>query len=243
MIIRLLLIGLFSLITSSCVTTTNTYKLNAYNQAGKNLSDNLELIASGSGVYTVRNSLCLTYPGAVIVIKNTKTTKESKYQCSKKTINHTHLFVAPEQINIFNSKYKLTHKDTLKNVAIYEYTTNNESIKKWQTLITLLYEKDVIISPEKWVKIQTVQTLKPQQTHVSATNGYVQVIFKPDTKYDYFEVAVKKSFFIKDCDGLLTYMYSKRYSSNLELKKVILKSQEIFETLKKDNWAPNCFAS
>lgn len=68
-----------------CATTSGSYVLTAHDASGNNLSSNMILTAEGSGIYTVRNGLCIRYPGSVIRIKDINTGEELKsdspYQC------------------------------------------------------------------------------------------------------------------------------------------------------------------
>jgi len=70
---------------TACVTMSGNYTLAAYDANGKELSSNFRLTAQGSGIYSMRNSLCSTYPKAVVVITDMSTGKElegeSPYQC------------------------------------------------------------------------------------------------------------------------------------------------------------------
>jgi hypothetical protein len=73
-----------TLFLSACVTTSGTYTLSAIDATGKSIN-NQSLMASGRGIYTVRNALCNNHPGATIIIKDINTGKalssESPYQC------------------------------------------------------------------------------------------------------------------------------------------------------------------
>lgn len=81
----LLLLPLITL--AGCVTLSGTYVLKAYNDAGQELSNKMALTASGRHIYSMRNALCISYPGATIVIKDVQTGKEldseSPYKCKK----------------------------------------------------------------------------------------------------------------------------------------------------------------
>lgn len=81
---RLISICLLFLV-SGCVTLSGNYTLSAYDAEGNLLNKNVVSMASGSGIYTVRNALCLAYPKSTVVIIDQKTGKplesESPYQC------------------------------------------------------------------------------------------------------------------------------------------------------------------
>lgn len=76
----------FAFALSGCVTTSGSYTVSAQDSNGNNLTNNLNLMAVGSGIYTVRNALCQKYPKSIVVIKDAKTGEnlksESPYQCS-----------------------------------------------------------------------------------------------------------------------------------------------------------------
>ena len=74
------------LLFSGCVELSNNhYSVDAYNSSGVLLNTNLALVAQGSRIYSVRNSLCRQYPQATIIIRDIKTKEElageSPYQC------------------------------------------------------------------------------------------------------------------------------------------------------------------
>ena len=68
----------------ACVTVKGNYEVKAFNAEGRQLN-NMVLSASGSGIYTVRNALCHSYPGAKVIIVDMQTKQElageSPYQC------------------------------------------------------------------------------------------------------------------------------------------------------------------
>lgn len=68
-----------------CVTLKGSYQLSAVDAAGKEISTGLALTAQGRGIYSVRNALCQRYPGASVIIKDSKTGEqlvgESPFQC------------------------------------------------------------------------------------------------------------------------------------------------------------------
>lgn len=67
---------------SGCVTMSGTYLITAHRFDGTPLNS---MMAEGSGIYTVKNAICLSEPGAVITIKDAKTGQEiqseSPHQC------------------------------------------------------------------------------------------------------------------------------------------------------------------
>jgi len=73
------------LVLSGCVTLSGNYVISAYDTQGKLLTGNLQLTATGSRIYSVRNGICSAYPKATVIIKDSSTGEElqgeSPYQC------------------------------------------------------------------------------------------------------------------------------------------------------------------
>lgn len=69
-----------------CMTMSGTYSVVARDPATGIDIPGLRIIAEGTGIYTVRNALCMNHPNAVIVITDTKSGQELKsespYRCS-----------------------------------------------------------------------------------------------------------------------------------------------------------------
>jgi len=75
----------FAVLLSGCLTLSGVYELDAVDQSGTVLSENIRITAEGSRIYTARNALCSAYPGATIFIKSLDTGEnldgESPYRC------------------------------------------------------------------------------------------------------------------------------------------------------------------
>ncbi|QRY79059.1 hypothetical protein JVX91_26405 [Pseudomonas sp. PDNC002] len=69
---------------TGCITMTGNYEVSAHDESGKELGKG-KFLAQGSGIYTVRNSLCSVYPKAIVTIRDVETEQEleseSPYQC------------------------------------------------------------------------------------------------------------------------------------------------------------------
>ncbi len=81
-----LLVSVFTstVLLTACVTTKGNYEIKAVDVDGRQLN-NTVLSATGSGIYTVRNALCHSYPKASVIIVDMQTRQnladESPYQC------------------------------------------------------------------------------------------------------------------------------------------------------------------
>jgi len=81
------LIPVLSLLAlAGCITMTGNYEVSAHDEAGNALGKG-KFLAHGSGIYTVRNSLCSVYPKAVVTIRDVDNDQElegeSPYHCHK----------------------------------------------------------------------------------------------------------------------------------------------------------------
>lgn len=70
---------------TGCLTTSGVYKLSAVDKQGRPVATQFNLIAQGTGIYSMRNALCAAYPGSTVYIKSTSDGEnldsESPYQC------------------------------------------------------------------------------------------------------------------------------------------------------------------
>ncbi len=82
---KLFSLMLLPVILSACITLSGNYEVKAVDANGNALNKGMVLIATGSGIYTVRNALCQSFPKAKIIIIDSQTkqelTSESPYQC------------------------------------------------------------------------------------------------------------------------------------------------------------------
>lgn len=78
------LLGAVALLTG-CMTLSGTYQLSLQDGKGQPLSQNINITAQGSGIYTVRNAMCSAHPGATVIIRDLKSGEELKsespYKC------------------------------------------------------------------------------------------------------------------------------------------------------------------
>jgi len=126
-------------------------------------------------------------------------------------------FTPPEQITQSGHVYKLAYKQVAPNGnAIYEYTTNEEPVEKWTTLITLNYNRSIKIDPLKWTTAMktAMDASMPKNNSKSYISGnivYARFILEPDIKNPAYESNIHKIFHLGECGGLLVYQYAVKY--------------------------------
>jgi len=78
------LLGAVALLTG-CMTLSGTYQLSLQDAKGQPLSQNINMTAQGSGIYSARNAMCSAHPGATVIIRDLKSGEELKsespYKC------------------------------------------------------------------------------------------------------------------------------------------------------------------
>lgn len=168
---------------------------------------------------------------------------------------HAQQFSAPEQIVHSGKAYNLVYKKALPNGrAIYEYTTDNEPIEKWSSLVTLNYSKSLITTPIKWAEAVkgSLDREKPKphySLYTKGNNGYSKIIFEPDSKNPFYESDIHKSFHIEACGGLLVYQFAQKYPQSADqtdegkletLKKVANENSQSAIELERFEWLPTC---
>lgn len=74
-----------SLILCACSIPKGDYKFEAFDAKGQPIKIPIVVLATGTGVYTAINALCMNYRGAKVVIRDIKTNEElegeSPHQC------------------------------------------------------------------------------------------------------------------------------------------------------------------
>ncbi|TBV07022.1 hypothetical protein [Phytopseudomonas dryadis] len=81
----LLLLPLLAAGLAGCMTLSGTYALSLHSADGKPLTQNMRMVAQGSGIYGMRNAMCAAHPSAVVTITDLESGEELKsespYQC------------------------------------------------------------------------------------------------------------------------------------------------------------------
>lgn len=164
-------------------------------------------------------------------------------------------FSAPEQIIQFGKTYSLVYKNSLPNGrAIYEYTTNNETIEKWSSLVTLNYSKSLVTMPLKWAEAVRIsldrEKPKPNYSlYTKGNSGYSKIIFEPDSKNQFYESNVHKSFHVEACGGLLVYQFAQKYPPSADqtdegklatLRQIASENTQFASELENSDWLPTC---
>jgi len=162
-------------------------------------------------------------------------------------------FVPPKSMELFGKQYILAFQNENADVALYEYTTDNELVENWNRLITLQYYKRKL-EPLEFITAMKggLDNRKPvphYSLYQKEDHGYALLIFEPSREHLHFEADVQKSFHPTECDGTLILQYGVRtpvfQQLSSEDKSRILK--EVYGQLKLDaeqlaqnKWVPTC---
>lgn len=164
-------------------------------------------------------------------------------------------FLPPEKMTHSGKTYSLAYKNSLPNGReIFEYTTDNEPIEKWSSLVTLNYAKSLAATPLKWADTVKValdrEKPKPHYSlYIKGNNGYAKIIYEPDSKNPIYESNVHKSFHMETCGGLLVFQFAKKYPQNTDqsdegklstLKQIAKENTQFADEIEKSEWLPNC---
>ena len=164
-------------------------------------------------------------------------------------------FLPPEKITYSSKTYSLAYKNTSPvGRAIFEYTTNNESIENWTTLVTLNYSKSLATTPLKWAEAvqATLDREKPKphySIYTKGNNGYSKIIYEPDLKNPVYESNVHKSFHLDACGGILVFQFAQKYPVGADqsdsgklstLTSIANENARFAKELEKSEWLPTC---
>lgn len=162
-------------------------------------------------------------------------------------------FVAPETIAHEGKEYKLAYEKKTDRQELYEYTTNNEKIERWSSLVTINYFKSSSVeSPKEWTTnlAKTLMNEKPRphyDVYFNASNGYAIIIYEPNFQYETVEANVHKSFHLDNCSGVVIYQYAQPFKSHpnsedqkAQLRDIAKKTRSWAASMEKDKWVPSC---
>ncbi|MDO9055897.1 MAG: hypothetical protein Q7U69_05065 [Sulfuricurvum sp.] len=163
------------------------------------------------------------------------------------------VFVPPKSMELFGKQYTLAFQNENADVALYEYTTDNEPVENWNRLITLQYYKRKLEPLEFITAMKAGLDSRKPIPHYSLyqkeEHGYALLIFEPSREHLHFEADVQKSFHPVECDGTLILQYGVRTPTLQQLssedKSRMLK--DVYGQLKLDaeqiaqnKWVPTC---
>ena len=165
------------------------------------------------------------------------------------------LFTGPQEIVHSGKVYRLAFKKELANGrAIYEYTTDAETIEKWTTLVTLNYAKGISGTQLEWATTlkKALDADKPRPHYlIYNKNGfdYARIIYEPNALNPTYESNAHKKFDIADCGGRIIYQFAAIYPASVDqsdegkmktLMSIYNENQVFSEALEKNDWLPSC---
>jgi hypothetical protein len=162
-------------------------------------------------------------------------------------------FLPPKEIQYMNKTYKLAFENKNNNIETYEYTTNNESINNWTSLLTIKYNKNIDITPiihSLALKKQLdKEGIKDYSLYLKDNHSFAKIIYEPNNNYSTYESDVFKSFHLKECNGLVNFQFAKQYQAKkdlskdekyLELKNIVNENTIMSDYMGKNNYIPEC---
>lgn len=158
-------------------------------------------------------------------------------------------FVPPKNMELFGKQYTLAFQNENADVALYEYTTDNELVENWTHLITLIaYKYKMNVYQFLNATKQGVNT--PYHVHFrNENNGYALLVYEPSREHLHYEADVKKSFHIEKCDGTIELQYGIRKpvfnqfskeENQDAIKALMLQLTQDSQQIAKDQWVPTC---
>lgn len=171
------------------------------------------------------------------------------------TVGFAQQFAPPNHVTFAGKTYNLAYKNALPDgKAIFEYTSDNESVENWSSLVTITYSKSLVISPAKWGEAMkaSLDNRKPKphySLYTKENNSYARVIYEPDSKDPTYESNIQKSYHIEACGGLVVYQFAQKYQSGSDqsaegrlstLKTIADANTLATELIEKSDWRPSC---
>ena len=166
--------------------------------------------------------------------------------------------VVPQEIHYADKVYKLAFtapQNRTSKQALYEYTTNGESVEKWSSLITVLYEGNSSSEPLAFsaALLKSLAATKPDPiSSVVIDNGHVLMrsVYEPDAANPVYESNVSKSFHgAAACGGLLQFQYAVKTPPGADqsaagkqatLKLVNENNASLAVQMRDGGWQPSC---
>lgn len=164
-------------------------------------------------------------------------------------------FVPPEEVLHAGQVYKLAFKQASPNGrAIYEYTTNGESVEQWTSLVTLNFAKGINAPPVKWTAAMkaSLEANNPDphfKLYTVGDHGYASFVFEPDQRNPFYESNAHKSFHLNECGGLLVFQYAVKYPQSSEqfgedklaaLTFITKENERMAAEIQLSEWSPEC---
>lgn len=164
-------------------------------------------------------------------------------------------FVAPEEVELDGKTYVLANQyGDPESTMFFEYTTDDEAVEHWNTLVTLSYKTPDVMMPATWfetVKEGLERRMPTPDYHLYTRddNGYALTIDEPDALNQRYAVDVQKSFHIKECGGLVVYRFARHYplapdrseaGRLVYLKRLADEAKQTAKRLEESDWLPTC---
>lgn len=162
-------------------------------------------------------------------------------------------FFPPKEIKYMDKTYKLAFENKNNTIETYEYTTDNESVNNWTSLLTIKYNKNVDILPiahSLALKKQLdKEGVKDYFLYLKDNHSFAKIIYKPNMQYPTYESNVFKSFHIKECKGMINFQFAKQYMPNKnktseekyqELKNIANENTIMSDYIEKNSYIPEC---
>jgi hypothetical protein len=150
----------------------------------------------------------------------------------------------PPQLTHAGTLYTRIYQKALnKGLVIYQYTSGQETLKNWTSMLTLAYWKGHKFNTTRWLA-----ALDDRLSHSSAQyelyqrqgHGYARIIYLPDDHNPNFEAAIFKGFEQAGCDDLVAYQFSMRQPANTDPQRVEQQILQAASELESSDWAPVC---
>lgn len=164
-------------------------------------------------------------------------------------------FVAPEEVEHDGKTYVLANQyGDPESMMFFEYTTDDEAVEHWNTLVTLSYKTPDVMMPSTWFEtVKAALDLRmptPEyRLYTKDDNGYAITIDEPDALNQRYAVNVQKSFHIKECGGVVSMQFAQRYPPAPDrspvgrlvyLKQISDDADKTAAELEESDWLPTC---